>query len=52
MDETEFDGRFAGTPVRRTKHAGMIRNAGIARRNLAGEKNESDQAAVSTDPES
>lgn len=30
MDEPTFDERFAGTPVRRTKHAGMQRNAAIA----------------------
>jgi len=33
MDEATFDQRFAGTPVRRTKHRGMLRNAGIAQKN-------------------
>jgi epoxyqueuosine reductase len=27
MDETTFNERFAGTPIRRTRHAGMVRNA-------------------------
>ena len=27
MDEDTFNERFAGTPIRRTKHAGMVRNA-------------------------
>lgn len=30
MDETAFNDRFAGTPIRRAKHAGMRRNAEIA----------------------
>jgi epoxyqueuosine reductase len=30
MDEATFDAQFAGTPVRRAKHAGMQRNARIA----------------------
>lgn len=30
MDEATFDERFAGTPVRRAKHAGMVRNARVA----------------------
>lgn len=34
MDEAEFNTRFAGTAIRRTKHSGMVRNAHIVRRNL------------------
>lgn len=34
MDEDAFDTYFAGTPVRRASHAGMIRNAQIALRNV------------------
>ena len=29
MDEAPFNEEFAGTPIRRTKHAGMVRNARI-----------------------
>ena len=29
MDEATFNEEFAGTPIRRTKHAGMVRNAQI-----------------------
>ena len=30
LDEAQFNDRFAGTPIRRAKHAGMQRNARIA----------------------
>ncbi len=33
MDEAEFSGEFAGTPIMRAKHAGMARNARVARGN-------------------
>ncbi len=36
LGETAFNTRFEGTPVRRAKHAGMVRNAKIARES-AGE---------------
>ena len=29
MDEVTFNERFAGTPIRRTRHAGMVRNAKV-----------------------
>lgn len=35
MDEASFDAYFAGTPVRRATHAGMLRNAAIAQENAA-----------------
>lgn len=34
LSEEEFSQRFHGTPVRRTKHKGMLRNAAIAKKNL------------------
>ncbi len=34
MDEREFDERFAGTAIRRAKHAGMRRNARVVLENL------------------
>ncbi len=34
MDESTFDIEFAGTPVRRAKHAGIQRNAAIVKDNL------------------
>ena len=35
MDNTAFDARFAGSPIRRAKHAGMVRNARIVGENSA-----------------
>jgi epoxyqueuosine reductase len=32
LDEEQFNTRFAGTPIRRTKHAGMVRNAAFLKR--------------------
>lgn len=34
MDQAGFDTYFAGTPVRRATHAGMLRNVGIAMKNV------------------
>jgi epoxyqueuosine reductase len=34
MNPEEFDTHFAGSPVRRTKHAGMMRNARVVLENL------------------
>ncbi len=34
MNEDEFNEEFAGTPIRRTKHAGMQRNARIVSKNI------------------
>jgi len=36
MDEATFNEEFAGTPLRRTKHAGIVRNAEIVRRSCEG----------------
>jgi epoxyqueuosine reductase len=33
MGREDFDERFIGTPIRRTKHAGMVRNARIVAKN-------------------
>ena len=35
MDETAFNSEFEGTPIRRARHAGMQRNAAIAKSNGA-----------------
>jgi len=37
-DENEFNTRFAGTPIRRAKHAGIQRNAAIALKNAHAPK--------------
>ena len=37
MDEGSFNSKFEGSPLRRAKHAGMQRNARIARQNRAAE---------------
>lgn len=34
MDKPTFDAEFAGTPVRRPKYEGMLRNAAIVRKNV------------------
>jgi epoxyqueuosine reductase len=38
MDEAAFKGKFAGSPIIRAKHAGMARNAAIARANTKNDQ--------------
>jgi epoxyqueuosine reductase QueG len=34
MNEEEFNKTFEGTPIRRTRHSGILRNAKIVRKNM------------------